>query len=137
MERIFHHYDKWEDYHAGMYDEDKTDRQKRVFRAARILGSPILCRRAMEKVIAEWKIATEYNLSNAEINRKAWLGQAACCCFAGIHEDETREAWGLLSDRERVQANMIASDIIKRWLQEHEHENDKQMTFFNDWGTIF
>ena len=56
MERIFHHYDKWEDYHAGMYDEDKTDRQTRVFRAARILGSPTLCRRAMEKVISDRKL---------------------------------------------------------------------------------
>ena len=137
MERIFHHYDKWEDYHAGMYNEDKTDRQTRVFRAARILGSTTLCRRAMEKVISEWKIATEYNLSNAEINRKAWLGQAACCCFAGIHEDETREAWGMLSDRERVQANMIASEIINRWLKEREQEDNPQITLFNDWGTIF
>ena len=137
MERIFHHYDKWEDYHAGMYNEDKTDRQTRVFRAARILGSPTLCRRAMENVISEWKIATEYNLSNAEINRKAWLGQAACCCFAGIHEDETREAWGMLSDRERVQANMIASEIINRWLKEREQEDNPQITLFNDWGTIF
>lgn len=137
MERIFHHYSKWEDFHAGMYDEEKAGRQERVQHAARILGNPQLCRQAMEKVVAEWGIATEYNLSNAGINRKAWLGQAACSCFAGIHEDETREAWGIMTDAERVSANKIAAEIIKEWLQDRELQDFPQMTLFNDWGNMF
>jgi hypothetical protein len=91
----------------------------------------------MEKVIAEWEIATEYNLSNAEINRKAWLGQAACCCYAGVHEDETREAWGLMTDAQRSEANRIAACIIKRWQDEREAEEDPQINMFNDWESIF
>lgn len=136
MERIFHHYNKWEDFHAGMYDECKEGRKERVKQAASILGTPSICRKAMEKVIAEWRIATEYNLSNAEINRKAWLGQAACSCYAGIHEDETREAWGIMTESQRTEANRIAASIIRKWLRDKEREEVPQM-MFNDWGNMF
>ena len=137
MERIFHHFNKWEDYHAGMYDESKDGRAERVTKAAYILGTPDICREAMEKVVKEWEKATEYNLSNAEINRKAWLGQAACCCYAGIHEDETREAWGLMTEAQRIEANRIAAEIIKKWVSQREFETSPQMSMFNDWGNIF
>lgn len=136
MERIFHHYSKWEDFHAGMYEEAKDGRSERVAAAANILGTPDICRKAMEKVIAEWKIATEYNLSNAGINRKAWLGQAACSCYAGIHEDETREAWGIMTEPQRIEANRIAASIIKAWLRDKEYDEMPQI-MFNDWGNIF
>ena len=137
MQRIFHHYSLWEDYHAGMYDESKDGRAERVKEAARILGTPDICRVAMEKVINEWEKATEYNLSNAEINRKAWLGQAACSCYAGIHEDETREAWGIMTEAQRIEANRIAATIIKRWVGEREQEENPQLSMFNDWGNMF
>lgn len=137
MKRIYHHYNLWEDYHAGMYDEIKYGRKKRVEKAAYILGTPEICKQAMEKVISEWKIATEYNLSNAEINRKAWLGQAACSCYANIHEDETREAWGLMTEQQRIKANQIAASIIKKWLREREDKESGQISMFNDWGNIF
>lgn len=136
MERIFHHYSKWEDFHAGMYEESKDGRAERVAAAAKILGTPNICREAMEKVIAEWKIATEYNLSNAGINRKAWLGQAACSCYGGIHEDETREAWGIMTEPQRIEANRIAASIIKAWLRDKEYDEMPQI-MFNDWGNIF
>lgn len=139
MERIFHHYDLWEDYHAGMYDESKDGREERVAQAVKILGTPDICRKAMEKVVAEWTIASEYNLSNAGINRKAWLGQAACSCFARIHEDETREAWGVMTTDQRAEANRIAAEIIKKWLSnaEAEMESAQQFSMFNDWGNMF
>ena len=137
MKRIFHHYNKWEDYHAGMYDESKDGRQERVQMAAHILGTPDICEKAMRKVVAEWEIATEYNLSNAEINRKAWLGQAACSCYAGVHEDETREAWGIMTEKQRIKANQIAACIIKEWLKKRETTESGQITMFNDWGNMF
>lgn len=137
MQRIFHHYSLWEDYHAGMYDESKDGRAERVKEAARILGTPDICRVAMEKVINEWEKATEYNLSNAEINRKAWLGQAACSCYAGIHEDETREAWGIMTEAQRIEANKIAATIIKKWVSERDREENPQISMFDDWGNIF
>lgn len=137
MDRIFHHYNKWEDYHAGMYDESKDGRKERVGTAIQILGNEKICREAMQKVIDEWQIATEFNLSNAEINRKAWLGQAACSCYGNVHEDETREAWGYLTDEQRRTANAIAAEIIKEWLNRYEHTETPQLSLFNDWGNIF
>lgn len=126
--RIWHHYDLWEDYHNGMYEEDREGRKERVLRAAEILGDPSICETAMRKVVAEWPFASEYNLSNGEINRRAWLGQAACSCYGGVHEDETREAWGLLSNEQRVKANGIATQIIKSWL--YEHDDGLQLSMF-------
>ena len=137
MNRIFHHYSLWEDYHAGMYDESKDGRAERVLEAVHILGTPDICKQAMEKVIAEWTIATEYNLSNAEINRKAWLGQAACSCYAGIHEDETREAWGIMTEAQRIEANRIAARIIKIWVSQKEQSEAQQYLLFDDWGNLF
>lgn len=137
MQRIFHHFSKWEDYHHGMYNESKDGRTERVKKAASILGNPQICREAMVKVISEWKISTEYNLSNAEINRKAWLGQAACSCYGHVHEDETREAWGLMTEEQRITANAIANDIIKKWIAQQDHETTQQTSLFDDWGTIF
>lgn len=134
MERIFHHYSKWEDFHAGMYDEDKDGREARVLKAASILGNPAVCETAMQKVIAEWPVATEYNLSNAEINRKAWLGQAACSCYGAVHEDETREAWGIMTSEQRIEANRIARRLITEWIYRKESENRVQYSLFDDWG---
>ena len=128
--RIWHHYELWEDYHNGMYSEDKEGRPERVRRAAEILGDPTLCNIAMRKVIAEWPIATEFNLSNAEINRRAWLGQAACSCYGGVHEDETREGWGLMTNDQRIRANLIATGIIKEWIREHDEEANLQLSLF-------
>lgn len=137
MERIFHHYDKWEDFHHGMYNEDKTDRRTRVELAASILGTPETCEKAMKMVVENWPISTEFNLSNAEINRRAWLGQAACSIYGDVHEDETREAWGLLTIEQRTRANAIATKVIRNWVREYEVERDPQINLFDDWGGMF
>lgn len=131
MQRIFYHYQLWEDFHNGMYDESHEGRNERVLQAKEILGNPETCKSAMQKVIDEWPISTQYNLSNAGINRKAWLGQACCSIWAGIHEDEVREAWGMLSDKQRAEANHIAYKIIKKWLDTYELQHGDQISFFN------
>lgn len=137
MERIYHHYEKWEDYKNGMYNECREGRSERVKRAAEILGNPKECEEAMNKVINEWKKSTEYNLSNIGVNRKAWLGQAACSCYANIHEDETREAWGIMTEEQRVKANKIAQNIINRWQSDLRKQDEHQISIFNDWGCLF
>ena len=120
MKRIFHQYQEMEDFKNGMYRENKNDRNERVKRACEILGDKETCRKAMETVVSKWKNATEYNLSNDKINKKAWLGQACCSIYANVHEDETREGWGLLTDNQREQANKIANEIITNWVRRHQ-----------------
>ena len=132
MERIYYRYELWEDYQNGMYNECKQGREQRVVEAAHILGDAETCLKAMKKVISEWKISTEYNLSNNGVNRKAWLGQAACSCYANIHEDETREAWGLMTEEQRIEANRIAQTLINQWERECEKEQISQMSIFDE-----
>ena len=132
MKRIFHHFDKWEDFHHGMYDEDKEARKERVKLAASILGDPSTCEKAMRMVIEKWPIATEFNLSNAGINRRAWLGQACCSIYGAVHEDETREAWGYLTNKQRTDANAVADVVDRKWRNRYEQgEKDIQLSLFD------
>lgn len=110
--RLFHPYQSWEDYQCGMYDELKEGRETRVILAMRLLASPSLCEHFMREVVKRWKNSSEQVLTNTSCNRRAWLGQAACCLYAGVREDETRQAWGLLKDEEQNKANEVADKVI-------------------------
>jgi len=66
-------------------------------------------------VVKEWPNACEQNLTNTNINRRAWVGHAACCLAFGCPEYITREAWGFLSDKQRDDANKQADYAIMIW----------------------
>ena len=97
MHRIYHHYEKWEDYQNRMYGEIKDGRKERVLLAIECLGNKEKCYNAMKMVIENWILACEHNLTNESSNRRAWVGQAACNIAYNVKEDETREAWGILT----------------------------------------
>lgn len=128
MKPIYHHYTKWEDFKNGMYNEDKTGRKERVQKAVQILTDEDLCYKSMMMVINNWKYACEQNLSNNIYGHRSFLGQSACCIYAGCHEDETREAWGNITDSQRKRANQIADTVYNKWL--NDHENDYQLNLF-------
>ena len=131
MKQIFYHYTVWEDFLHGMYDENKEGRAGRVKLAASILSDTDLLYKAMKRVTDEWKHATEQNLSNPSINHQAFLGQAACCIYAGIHEDETREAWGTLTTEQRKAANLTADKVDYEWrLKRERNEVGFQYSLF-------
>lgn len=119
MKQVFYHYTKWEDFQNGMYDEEKEGRQDRVQMAVAILSNTKLLYECMKRVTVEWKFATEQNLTNPIINHQAFLGQAACNIHAGIKEDETREAWGYLTELERKKANMVADIVDAEWKRKY------------------
>lgn len=115
MERKFHHYEKWEDYKNGMYEELKEGRKERVKLSVDCLGNKEKCFYSMRMVIENWTLACEQNLTNENSNRRAWLGQAACNIAYGVKEDETRESWGILEQEQRYLANKIADIVIIEW----------------------
>jgi len=129
MERakqVFECYTKWEDWINGMWRP--TDGSERDFeiarRAAALLSDPDKCGAAMLRVVNEWPIATKINLTNYGQNRRAWLGQAACCIELGIPEHLTRLGWNtsmLGCDREA--ANAIAEHVIYNWEREYVFES--------------
>ena len=131
MRQKYYPYTMWEDFQHGMYDELKDGRNERVKKAVFLLSSPKLLREYMKRVSHEWKYATEQTFTNPSINHQAFLGQTACNMYAGIKEDETREAWGRLTNDQRYRANEVADEVFNEWVKQYERENNEnyQLTF--------
>lgn len=131
MKQVYYHYTEWEDFQNGMYDEVKEGRQERVQMAVKILSDIDLLYKCMKRVTTEWKYATEQELTNPSINHQAFLGQAACNIHAGIKEDETREAWGYLTNDQRRAANKTADKVDLEWRKEYmKNKAGYQFSFF-------
>ena len=124
MKQKYYPYTMWEDFQHGMYDEVKEGRKQRVLKAAKLLSDPDRLYEYMTRVANEWKYATEQTFTNPSINHQAFLGQSACNLYAGIKEDETREAWGLLTNEQRYKANSIADKVYENWVKRYERENN-------------
>lgn len=69
----------------------------------------------MNQVIDSWKISCENAFTDELLNKKAWIGHAACALALSCPENITRKAWGLLSDEQRYLANEQAEKAIQRW----------------------
>ena len=123
MKQKYYPYTMWEDFQHGMYDEIKEGRPERVKKAVWLLLNPDLLFDYMTRVANEWKYATEQTFTNPHMNHQAFLGQAACNLYAGINEDETREAWGLLTSTQRRKANQVADEVYNNWITGYERES--------------
>ena len=130
MKQLYFHYTAWEDFQHGMYNEDKNGRENRIQAAIRLLTDPEECYIQMKRVTTEWKYATLQNLTNPNMNHQAFLGQTACSIYADVHEDETREAWGRLTNEERYKANRIADKVYEEWANRYEQEDAYQTSMF-------
>lgn len=124
MKAVYHPYTEWEDFQNHMYDEEKEGRTERVKQAIELLTDTKMLYKQMRKVTKEWKIACEHWFTVNQSHR-AFLGQTACCIYKGIHEDETREAWGLITEIQRYEANRVADRVYKAW--ERDYLKDSQL----------
>lgn len=117
----------WEDYRNGMYDYPNSEEEKgeQITNAIKVLSDKNLFDEVCKSVLTEWKISSKVNLTNISCNRQAWLGQAACSYKFQITETCTRIAWGLLSEQQRIEANLIADKWIKIFEKNYERENRK------------
>lgn len=139
IRQAFHHYETWEDYKSGMYQPPCIESLntgissgERIEKAIDLLSNPKLCREYMQKVVAEWPIATEEVLTNPENNGRAWLGQCACFLYGRCHDEETRKAWVLLKPEIQTAANKIAEQVIKAWLMEYSKRCSNYQTCLFD-----
>jgi hypothetical protein len=123
MIRIWHPYTEWEDYKHGMW-ATFTGQNKKQFldKAVLFTGDAVLYGSWMIEVVKHWRIGCEHNLTDVSINRRAWVGHAACCLAIGCPENITREAWGQLTDKQRNEANAMADKAIIYW-EENESKN--------------
>ena len=115
MKQVYHRYELWEDYQNGMYETQWTNEGELVLKSKKLLSNPKEFCNIASEMIDNWKIAAENNLTNKSMNRRAWIGQAACCYNHGCPELLTRVAWKELTDEQRTDANIIADGLIRRY----------------------
>ncbi len=121
IQRIYHRWENWECYRAGFFNEhppvDMTseDCQKTY---AEFLKNIRLFKESAYGVIDNWKNSCEHNLTNPNMNRIAWIGQASVCYKYGI-PSKFRGGYHLLTDKEKLNADLTALEVINYWLFLH------------------
>lgn len=123
MKRIYHTWDKWECFRAGFFEDKAKGMTKEQAEAAYkdFLTNETAFRRGLQRVITEWKFSCEHNLTNENMNRIAWLGQAAMCIETGV-PSAFRSGFNLLSEQQQKTANAIALEALNQWLTSNGHE---------------
>ncbi len=122
MNRIYHTWDKWECFPAGFYSNrhlTKTDEDCRE-EYADFLRDLEAFEEALEAVTMEWKNSCEHYLTNENMNRIAWLGQASMCYSRGV-PSIYRGGFNRLTSDEKRAANEMALKWLNIWLQRHGH----------------
>lgn len=116
IKRIHHHWDKWEDYKAGFYNNlSGKEKEGMIEKVVELFSDYELTEKYMGKVIKDWYFSCEQNLTNNGMNKVAYIGQAACCLYANIPATITMEAWSLVPEDKKSQADMIAERKLKEW----------------------
>lgn len=122
--RIYHHYELWEDFRCGFYDmPEKIDLNKNKSKVIELFNSQSNTSFFMKKAINEWKYSIEHNLTNTHMNRIAYIGQAACCLYAGVPNLTTMNTWNELSIDVQKRSDKIAYLLIKEWEQKRKYKN--------------
>ncbi len=114
--RIFHTYDKWECHKAGFYSSScELTREEALAEYPKLMRNKKAFTNALALVTSEWKHSCEHYLTNAAMNRIAWLGQAAVCITSGV-PSEFRGGFSLLTEAEREAADKVAHSALNKWL---------------------
>jgi hypothetical protein len=116
MRRIYHHYLKWEEVHAGMWDIVSAEKERELLpKAIEFTGNAELYGSFMMRIIREWPYSCEQAFTNPSMNHWAWVGHAACCLAILCPEYITRKAWGLLTQKQQDEANAQAELAVQTW----------------------
>lgn len=131
MKKISHPYYKWEDWQNGLFIPETftTKLIEKIKLSKDLLTNCEEFRITMKKMIKEWRFASEENLSDTNINRQAWLGQAACCYKHKNPEHITRYAWREMTEEEQTMANLEADKIIKEFEKKYEIDQNQYSIF--------
>jgi lysine/ornithine N-monooxygenase len=119
--RVYKPYHVWEDWINGMWRTVTKDEYDSYLKwAIQFTGDHVKYGESMGLVIKEWENTMLHNLTNQSINKRAFLGHCACCFNSGCPEYIVRDAWKLLSDMQRLQADDIAQKHIDNWMNEYK-----------------
>lgn len=121
MDRIYHRYEKWEDFKHGFYDKiEKSKEPELINKCVELLSSGSRFSEACNMVTMFWKYSCEHNLTNQGMNQIAWMGQAACAYVLNAPEYITKQAWHKLNEAQQYAANYIAKRAIEKWQISHK-----------------
>ncbi len=130
MIRIYHHYLKWEETTSGMWDVVSADREKVLLKEAVVFtGDAVLYGSFMRRVITEWPISCEQNLTSTSMNQLAWVGHAATALAIRCPEYITRRAWSMLTDQQRIDADAQALDAVREWRHTYTSKSQEGLRF--------
>lgn len=107
----------WEDvdmYHSPSKKE-KEEKEIRLDKAIQLLTNQTQFYEIASKMVKAFPNACIHNLTKANMNRIAYIGQASCFFKDGIKEEETREAWSYLTEQQRTEANETARRVLNEW----------------------
>jgi hypothetical protein len=130
VERIYHTWEKWECYPAGFYDDRPPNgmtQEQGEEKYREFLADLPAFERALMGVIDNWKHSCEHYLSNENMNRIAWLGQASMAYAHGIPSC-CRGGFNRLTKEQQDAANALALkylNIWRRWYCEPELTPDE------------
>ena len=121
MNRIYHPWDKWEDYRHNFYggvSDYQKDNTLELY--ASLLRDLPKFEDALRHIIYEWKYSCEHNLSNESMNRVAYLGQASCALTYKVPHNVSMGGYNLLTQDEQQAADAMAQKYLNVWLAKYE-----------------
>ncbi len=127
MKRNWHHWEKWECVHAGMYGTETPSHMtpdQALKSYTEFLSNLKLFEKALNQVLLQWSFSCEQFLSNPGINRIAWLGQSSMCITSGVPR-RFKAGFALLTDSQKIAANEMAEKYLNRWLGDNEDIGDE------------
>jgi hypothetical protein len=114
FDRVYRPWDEWEEIEFNMWGS-VSNRSSMLKKAIKFTSDHKKYGRFMLRVVNEWPNSCENALTDYSLNRKAWVGHAACALAIACPEDITREAWGKLSNEQQLLANNQAGFAIQKW----------------------
>jgi hypothetical protein len=110
---IWHPYWLLEEFKSNMWGS-VSDRNSWLKKAIEFTGNHNLYGEWMLKVVDQWPMSCEHNLSKAG-DKRAWIGHAAVAIAIQCPEDIVRHAWSFLTNEQQNQANLKAEQAINYW----------------------
>lgn len=124
--RIYHPWTKWEDNTHGFYGGLDYPKDNTLELYASLLRDLSRFEAALKTIISEWKYSCEQNLTNEDMNRIAYLGQAACALVYNVPSAIGRGGYNLLTPEEQKAADAMAEKYLNLWL-ENQHVDLKKV----------
>lgn len=120
----YYNYLLWECFNNGMYF--KRINELHIQQCETILSEPELFYNACLLVIEKYNFSARHHLTDNAINKRAYMGAAACNVLNGSTELEVRAAWSKLTEKKRDTANGIAEKVISLFHQQLTNKQNEQ-----------